>query len=65
MYRYSPPSGRIRVIKIGVDAEITTRVNPAVFGQSNVTHNGKRGRLHTSSGIDEKHVEGSAAYVSY
>jgi hypothetical protein len=52
-------------MKIGVDAEITTRVNPAVFGQSNVTHNGERGRLHTSSGIDEKHVEGSAAYVSY
>jgi hypothetical protein len=52
-------------MKVGVDAEMTTRVNPAALGQSNVTHNGKRGRLHTSSGIDEKHVESSAVYVSY
>jgi hypothetical protein len=29
MYTYKAPSGKIKVMKMGVDAEITTRVKPA------------------------------------
>jgi len=57
MYRYKPPRGKMIMMKMGVDAEMTASVNAARALVSQMSSVKSDDCMHTTRCIDKQHIE--------